>query len=256
MPERRQSFSGGSKKEEMNTILHFGSFWCQSDTLQILDPHFCPMYVFENKVPFRNVQDSHLQIRRVVNGIFECYIEKNDSRNVPARLFCVHSAYEVESLLRQKADFLGDISLQMGNIVAIVDQCYIFDTSNLYYPLEDMAYYDNQQVLEAINKMPYDDSTKEAIQRLVNMRMIENKNVMGQELRKIIGENTIWDGFRNFGKNSSAWSVYIDNVLLNGYVPMMTLESGVACILSERIVKCYAYRNANNDVVGLEISPV
>lgn len=236
-----------------NLYSFIGSFYVESGSVLIGDPYINGVTVALEHIPSDN--EISISVPNVKPGMYYAHhvIDRIDGALVS--LLVSHKDTIIGDLERKKSALIGNITASLGNSVVLVDKNSLFDTNNCYYAFNEKAYYGCDRLLKVIPDMDYPEEMRSELLALTNQTLCDGlPAVAGEKIIEVIGACPICEGFRNFGKDSSLWSVEILEELASSYRNACCIKGGVASLSGVEKPSIYAFSNDSGLVDAFVIS--
>lgn len=240
-----------------NYYCYIGNFLLQSGAIDISDPYYCPMTRAIKKIPRSDANAKMITVHDMLTGPYEAYRIIDPEQGHSTHIVIFHASYTLTDLVAAgEPEFLGYSCTFGSSAVSMVDRRYHYDTRYGYFSVlgEEEEYFDGRILSESLDEMPYDEKKRQQFLELIKNKRKQNSHPTGKEILEIIGDETVWDGFRRFGSHSSHWSSESLLRLHESLTDDILIKGGIVSQTPSGFVPCYCYRNSLGDIYALSLS--
>lgn len=242
------------REQDWSNYSYIGSFQVESGSFDIADPFFNPMARSIYRLPISNGKS--VSLHDVLNGTYHAYRIYDVAEGYPTHIVVVHDAFGLSDIQKDPyPDFCGYSCTAGSEAVVLVDRMYRYNTRYSYYSMlggED-EFYDGVLIRENLSEMPYSEEKKKILLELVNEKLKTNNHPTGREIMDIVGEDPIWEGFRDFNNCSTHWSNECLFRLMESSMRDVIIKGGVVSSAPGGFVPCWKFSTSRGPVYAVVI---
>ncbi len=238
----------------MNGLSYLATFENESGFITVRDPYISGIAVSQEHICAGN--EKYVHLGTVKPGIYYGYHRMAQDGEIQTLViyhkdFVEHGA--VSELPDDAYKIVGYVDTSLGHSVVLCDSDVWSHSQYCYFKMMKKAYYSASRTLMEIPNMPYSDAVKkslrEAMQHFCKLRI----EPTGEDILKIIKDNPVWDGFRDYCEDSNQWGMEIIELLACGYTNGVPIKGGIASRSVTGDLPVYAHYNECGLVTSLAI---